>query len=291
MKRVRERSERRVRLVRHELAGSVLTLAKRAPDPRSAGWIDACYGYEERAAGAVVRSEFANTRVVVILETGDPIEVGEAGESARNRGGFVAGIHGGPTRTAHAGQQSGVELLLSPLAARRILGVPLSEIAGRVLAASDVLPGAARALPRRLAELASWAEQLDAVDDFLASALRAAPPTRTRELAWAIAQIERRAGAVRIAALARELGWSERRLERGFTEHVGVAPKLFARIARFEALMARVNSGAHRSWAEAALALGYADQSHLVRDVRQFSGLAPTAAEAQLLAVGRPEAA
>lgn len=272
-----------MRFVQRRLPESVLTLAERAPDPRSAGWVDGCYGYEERASGPVVRSEFANTNIVVILEIGDPIEVGEAGEGARNPGGFVAGIQGGPTRTAHSGEQSGVELLLSPLAARRILGVPLSEIAGRVFAASDVLPGAARALPRRLAELESWDARLDAVDDFVASALQGEPPARTRELAWAIAQIEQRAGGVRIASLARELGWSERRLERTFAEHVGVSPKLFARIARFEALMRGARCGARRSWAEAALALGYADQSHLARDVKQFSGVPPWAAVARQL--------
>jgi AraC-like DNA-binding protein len=275
------------RVALHRLAGSVLRVVERAPDPRCAGWTRACYGYEERAAAPLVRSEFANTSVVVIFELGPPIEVGEGAQAARRAGGFVAGIHDRPTRTAFSGRQLGVELLLSPLAARLVLGVPPAELAHRVVGATELLPREQRDLPARLGDLASWDERLDAVEAFVARAWNAKPPASFGELAWAVAQIERRAGAVRIAALARELGWSERRLERAFAENVGVSPKLFARIARFEALLAHVRSGASASWADAALALGYADQSHLVRDVRQFAGVPPTLAEAQTLGVGR----
>jgi AraC-like DNA-binding protein len=241
------------------------------------------YGYEERAPGEVARSEFANASVVVILETAAPIRVGEPGREARHAGGFVAGIHDGPTRTAHDGHQAGVQLNLSAPAARLVLGMPLRELAHRVVAAVDVLPRPQRGLPSQLGELASWDERLDAVDALLARATEAKRPAGFCELAFAVASIERTRGAVRIAALARELGGSERRLERCFGEEIGVSPKTFARLARFEALMASVRRGAYASWAEAAHALGYADQSHLVRDVRQFAGAPPSVAVEHLL--------
>jgi AraC-like DNA-binding protein len=279
---------RHVRTVEHRLAESVLRLAERTSDGPGSAWVDGCYGYEESARAPVVRRELAGTRVVVILEIGAPLEVGEGRHAARNVGGFVAGLQHGPTRTAHAGRQAGVQLNLKPLGARLVLGVPAGALTHRVVAATDVLPRSQRGLPSRLAELASWEERLDAVDAVIARAADEPRPAAFRELAWAIAQIEQRAGGVRIGALARELGWSERRLERAFAEHVGVSPKLFARLVRFEALMAAVRRGEHASWADAALALGFADQSHLVRDVRQFAGVPPTAAEAQLLAVGSP---
>ncbi|MBM4382980.1 MAG: AraC family transcriptional regulator [Deltaproteobacteria bacterium] len=279
--------ERAARVVEHRLPRSVLCVVERAPDPSCAPWVRACFGYEERAAAPLVKHEFANTSVVVIFEIGTPIEVGEGAQAARRVGGFVARIHERPTRTAFSGHQLGVELLLSPLAAHFVFGVPPADLAQRVVSASDLLPREQRDLPVRLGELASWDDRLDAVERFVANARRAKPPAALRELAWAVAEIERHAGRVRIAALARELGWSERRLERAFAENVGVSPKLFARLARFEALMAHVHSGASANWADAALALGYADQSHLVRDVRQFAGVPPTLAEAQTLGVGR----
>lgn len=276
-------NRRPAHVVTHRLPSSVLRLFERPLAPGCAGMAHGCYGYDERSAAPLVRQESAGTALVVILETGEPIRVGDGARATRNAGGFVAGLTDAPTRTEHAGHQAGVQLNLTPLAARRVLGVPLGELAHRVFAASDVLPRAHRALPRRLAELESWEERLDAVEALLAAA--AEPPAGFRELAWAVAQIERSRGGVRIAALARELGWSERRLERAFGEHVGVPPKLFARLTRFEALMAAVRRGSHGSWASAAHALGYADQSHLVRDVKQFAGVPPSGA----LASARPQ--
>jgi AraC-like DNA-binding protein len=270
-------------LVEHQLPGSELRVAERAVAPHCAVFAHSRYGYEECATGEVARREFANASVVVILGIGAPLRVGEAGRSVRHAGGFVAGIHDGPTRTAHDGHQAGVQLNLSPLAARLVLGIPLAELAHRVVGASDALPRAHRALPARLAELETWDARLDAVDAFVAGALEAKPPAGFRALAWAIAQIERSAGGIRIAALARELGWSERRLERAFAEQIGVSPKLFARLARFEALMASVRRGEHATWATAAPAHGYADQSHLVRDVKQFAGVPPSSAIEHLL--------
>ncbi len=128
------------------------------------------------------------------------------------------------------------------------------------------------------------------VEELLAAAAEGEPQGELRELAWAIERIEQSAGAVEVGALARELGWSERRLQRASYEQIGVPPKLFARLVRFDTLMARVRSGTGESWARAAFALGYSDQSHLVRDVRQFAGVHPTTAEEHLLPVSTAEA-
>ena len=55
-----------------------------------------------------------------------------------------------------------------------------------------------------------------------------------------------------------------------------MAPKLLARLVRFDRLMERLRRGPPTTWAALALELGYSDQSHLVRDVKQFSGATPT---------------
>jgi len=87
------------------------------------------------------------------------------------------------------------------------------------------------------------------------------------------------AGGDRVAAVAARLSLSPRRLTDVFTAEVGLAPKVFARIARFRralALAQRARAGTV-DWAQLAAAAGYADQSHLIRDFRAFSGDAPTA--------------
>ncbi len=272
---------RRVRVAEHRLADSVLCIAARPLDPRCARFTEGCYGYEEHSAGALARSEFATASLVMIFEIGAPLRVSNGACDVRHAGGFVAGLHDAPTRTSHAGHQAGVQLNLPALAARELLGIPLAELAHDVVALADALPRAHRQLPRQLGELATWEARLDAVEALL---LHTPEPPRAgfAELAWAVAQIERSRGAVRMRTLTRELGWSERRLQRAFAHEIGLAPKRFARLVRFEALVARVRRGARVRWAEDAQALGFYDEAHLARDVRAFTGLAPNAAAAQI---------
>ena len=271
-----------MRITTHQLGESTLQVAERPLPTCIAHLARGCYGYEEWANGPVERSEFANANIVVILETGQPLQVSNGQRKFSHRGGFVAGLHDGPTRTSHAGHQAGIQLNLPPLVARQLLGLPLGEIAHQVIAAMDLLPVAQRARVQRLAELQSWDDRLDVVESLLKDTLEQPLPRGYRELAWAIARIESSAGNVSIRAMAQALGWSERRLQRTFTEHVGVAPKVFARLVRFDALMTRVHTHPEERWVDQALELGFSDQSHLVREVRQFSSVTPSLAGQRL---------
>jgi transcriptional regulator GlxA family with amidase domain len=89
---------------------------------------------------------------------------------------------------------------------------------------------------------------------------------------------------VRVDELARSMGVGARQAERLFRERVGVSPKLFLGIVRFQRALSAARraapksekrSGRRRSWAELAVALGFYDQSHLIRDFRRFAGGAP----------------
>lgn len=81
--------------------------------------------------------------------------------------------------------------------------------------------------------------------------------------------------APRISVLARDLGLSERAFERRFIAQVGLPPVRFRRLARFRAAL-RMHSRGQRDWATIAAAVGFSDQSHLVRDWREFAGVTPT---------------
>jgi AraC-like DNA-binding protein len=79
-----------------------------------------------------------------------------------------------------------------------------------------------------------------------------------------------------VRAVARRVGLSERRFIQVFTAHVGLTPKLFCRVRRFQQVRQVVNQAAPPNWAQLALACGYYDQSHLIHDFQEFSGLSPT---------------
>lgn len=75
---------------------------------------------------------------------------------------------------------------------------------------------------------------------------------------------------------ARSLGVSERRLLQVFREDMGLSPKLWSRVQRFQRAAAALHSGRSIRWEQLALNCGYYDQSHLSNDFRAFSGVDPT---------------
>ena len=87
-------------------------------------------------------------------------------------------------------------------------------------------------------------------------------------------------GTIPVAAIAREVGFSERHLVNQFRREIGLTPKRASRVARFDrarqVLQARQTSGERPDVGWAAACCGYADQSHLVRDFRAFAGLPPS---------------
>jgi len=85
-----------------------------------------------------------------------------------------------------------------------------------------------------------------------------------------------RRGAVTVGELAHGYGLSVRQVERGFQEHVGMSPKVFARLTRLKAAM-KLSERPELNWAEIASAAGYFDQSHMVREFRDLNGATPVA--------------
>lgn len=159
-------------------------------------------------------------------------------------------------------------------AAARWLGIPAHTLADRVLPLAALRGDTARALADRLARSTSRAEQLARLLGALARrAAEVEPPPPLVEAA--LSRTRASGGRLATRALARELGASERQLERAFREHVGLGPKRFARIVRLAAARRALARGA--SQLEAALAAGYHDQAHLHRDARALAGVVPSA--------------
>jgi len=119
----------------------------------------------------------------------------------------------------------------------------------------------------------------------LASRVTAAAPAGQALALRAVAELEASCGALRVETLAATLGVSRQYLTNQFRDHVGLPPKLFARICRFRnaraaalAAVSTVETGMHgQDWATLALDSGYFDQSHLIRDFQDFTGASPGA--------------
>lgn len=219
----------------------------------------------------------------LILEFGGEWHVEDGrlpGSPAARLSSFAAGLGDGPVLIENRGRTRCLQVDLTPLGARRLLGVPMHELANRSVDLRDVLGRAADELVERVALAPDWAARFALVDRALSARLTEATSIDPG-VAWSYARLAGSAGGVAIGDLARELGWSHRRLIGRFRDAVGLPPKRVARIVRFERLTALLDGSATVDWARAAADLGYFDQSHLAREVRELSGLTPTALRAE----------
>jgi AraC-like DNA-binding protein len=282
-----------------ELPAPVRELVSSPPAPGLRGIVVEYRGFRDDAPAPVVQREPPSACVPVVIDLGAGWHVAAPAEGYRRERlrGFAAGMHDSFALVEAAGPALGVQVDLSPIGARRLLGVPMHELKNRVVPLDDLLGREAGALRERLGEARCWGERFAIIDGVLATRLENAR-TVSPGVEWAWARLEVTGGAVPIGALARELDWSRKRLIARFRDEIGLTPKRAARVLRFQALLGHLRAGRVRGWADLAVECGYADQSHLVHDVRRFAGVAPT----QLLAAislprregdehrGRPEA-
>jgi AraC-like DNA-binding protein len=232
--------------------------------PALHGAVRRMVGWRERGA-PLRRLEPATTATPVILMLGPRISID--GDPV---GSFAAGPYLRPVVTEHGGEQEGIQVDIEPLAARRLLGVPMNELAERCVALEELV---GRDLTEWVADAHDWSGRFERVEAALARRLAEAEPVRT-ELAWAVGCLQASGGRVRVEDLARELGWSRRHLAVQFRDALGFTPKAMARVIRFEHTLERLRAG--HELADVAYGAGYADQAHLNRDFRAFSGLTPT---------------
>jgi AraC-like DNA-binding protein len=168
---------------------------------------------------------------------------------------------------------------------RRLLGVVPSEHVDHEPRYADVRPDLAVPLEGRLARSAGSMDVLHVLLDFV-RARRAASYRRTTTLLIAgMESLRHGPGQPRVAEVATRLGVTDRHFRRLALDETGFSPRHFARIQRFHALLRSADRTSRPEWAALAFRHGYADQSHLIREVQDFAGVPPT----RLLAERRAE--
>jgi len=184
---------------------------------------------------------------------------------------------GGPRATAYVRDVSrpalSVGAELEPGAGAWFLGVPADELAARHTPLCE-LWGAEAALTReRLLETATPARQLDVLEAALLARL-AQVPSYSPVLAQALTCFAQRSEVSDVVAASR---YSHRHFVELFRRSVGLPPKLYTRVARFQRALKLARGARAPSWAELAVLAGYSDQAHFNREFREFTGLSPGA--------------
>lgn len=187
---------------------------------------------------------------------------------------WFSGLYEGPIETAapHGSVLLGVAFGASGAAS--LLPWSQAELANCTGPLQDLIGAAALRLRERLLDTANVAARLDLVEDWLLDMCISGSSVHPL-VHWTLARIHQTGGRVRAEELAREAGCSRKYLGSLVSRAVGLPPKSLARIHRFQHALSRL--GTTLDWAELAADCGYYDQSHLIRDFQQFSGLAPAA--------------
>ncbi|GAA3766325.1 AraC family transcriptional regulator [Plantactinospora mayteni] len=254
----------------------------RRPAPALRPYLAGYVGYRESNLPPGRHRGLPSPYLTLILTLDDPLVVVAHPDPATPPGRYdslLGGLHTTPALIAHPGRQSGIQLALSPLGARALLGLPAGELAHIDLDAGAVLGPFAEELRERLRSADGWAERFALLDRLLTD--RLAPDTRLpAELVHAWRRLLASGGGVPVAELARETGWSSRYLSRSFGIEIGLSPKRAARVVRFDRARRLLQrppvAGRPGGLAEVAAAAGYYDQAHLDRDFRAFAGCPPS---------------
>lgn len=124
----------------------------------------------------------------------------------------------------------------------------------------------------RLAAASSHARRFAVVERFLLAQRQAADTDRLIDKA--VQDIKHANGDIRIKEMVADLPISRDAFEKRFNRVVGTSPKQYARIVRLRRVIDQYR--APSSLTDAALAAGYFDQAHFVKDFKAFTGRTPT---------------
>jgi AraC-like DNA-binding protein len=251
-------------------------MATRPPHPALEGAVHRYVGYVERSCTPVSRREVPQDQVTVILGFGAPLTIGAADRPAQGRGSFVAPLNDAYAITEFTGVSHGIQIDLSPLAARALFGVPMRELDALVVDLEDLLGASSRRLVEQLYEAPSWDSRFDLLDRTIWRRLEQTPRA-SPDVTWAWRRLRETSGRLAIGGLATELGCSRRHLISRFRDQVGPPPKTVARIMRFRRVVRLLERDDGTRLAEVAQDCGYYDQAHLNRDFRELAGTTPSA--------------
>jgi AraC-like DNA-binding protein len=153
---------------------------------------------------------------------------------------------------------------------QRMFGVAMIDVAG---AATDVGGRALNGLRDAVMRATNFETRVQAAERWLGERLGGVRPYD--EIDHAARLLRRSRGTLDLDQLAVATGLGRRQLQRRFIAQVGVTPKLYARIVRFDALLTERDAHPGRHWTKLAQDFGYFDQAHLQRDFHAFAGTAP----------------
>jgi AraC-like DNA-binding protein len=263
------------------MADAVHESVRGEPAPALRPYICSYIGYRLAGGAPALHRGLPSPYLTMIVTLDEPMRMAVHTDRRVAPGEYVTlvgGLHTVPAIISHDGSQSGIQLALRPLGARALLGLPAGELASVDTDAADVLGPVAVEMQERVRAAATWAGRFAVLDELLLRQIRDDQASPEVGQAWRVLLAS--GGRAAVPELAREAGWSARRLHTRFRTEIGLAPKEAARVVRFyrarRLLQRRVQAAGKPELAALAAACGYYDQAHLAREFRALAGCPPS---------------
>jgi len=195
------------------------------------------------------------------------------------RRGWISGTHSQYIVIDATSDSSMMGAHFKPGGAAPFLGVPADDFSDQVIDLEAVWGLEAWGLRDRLLSAAGSQLKFRALEQFLMERLAkpGSSAPRSPRVRWALERLVREPQVPAIGAMAGELGVSHKHFIHEFRRQVGLTPKVFCRIRRFQEVLARIQAAERVNWLDLAYSCGYYDQAHFIRDFQAFAGMNPSA--------------
>lgn len=175
-----------------------------------------------------------------------------------------------------AQQSSIIGVSFKPGGAFPFLGLPAGELHNTHVSLDALWGTTACDMRDQLLAAETPAMKFHVFEQFLLARV-SRPLVRHPAVAFALREFRNMPHTRTIADVTEQIGLSSRRFIQAFNDEVGLTPKLFCRVRRFQEAVRLIGSGQPVNWSEIAWSCGYYDQAHFIHDFRAFSGLNPSA--------------
>jgi AraC-like DNA-binding protein len=164
-----------------------------------------------------------------------------------------------------------IGICFSPNALKTVFGWDASELTDDCL---DLALFSLQ-LKEQLVNTALLVDQVEVLSSFLLARISKADIRADEITRYAFTRIMDAKGCIPLRALQADLNLSERSFERRFNQDIGISPKLFSKVCRFQASLTQLKRNNYAKLSDIAYDNGYADQSHFIRSFKEFAGFSP----------------
>jgi AraC-like DNA-binding protein len=182
--------------------------------------------------------------------------------------------------TTHAeirinGKFSTIGIYFYPNALKSIFGLNAEELTDTCTDLDLLAAQHGFYLSEQLSNAATAMDQVNIISNYLLFQIRKNNHCTDTSIQYALSHIIQTKGTVSLKDLQKQLQLSERSFERRFKQYVGITPKLFSRISRFQASLGQLRNNEYDKLSDIAFGNDYADQSHFIRSFKEFAGCSP----------------